>query len=173
MNRSIGAVWGLGNACFFSAWTATLPRMTRVLLLGAGNIGVAIADLLSASGDYDLTAGDLAESRLAEMPEGVHSERVDVTDDGSLREAMRGMDVVVSACPFDLNLPIAEAARELSVHYFDLTEDVETTRRIREIAADAEQRLRTAMWSGAGFHLDRRLRIELTKGFDSRCGACA
>ena len=38
--------------------------MIRVLLLGAGNIGVAIADLLSASGDYHVTVGDLDDSRL-------------------------------------------------------------------------------------------------------------
>jgi saccharopine dehydrogenase-like NADP-dependent oxidoreductase len=139
--------------------------MTRVLLLGAGNIGVAIADLLSASGDYDLTAGDLAESRLAEMPEGVHSERVDVTDDGSLREAMRGMDVVVSACPFHLNLPIAEAAREFSVHYFDLTEDVETARRVREIAANADTVFMPQCGLAPGFVSIAA--YELVKRFDS------
>jgi len=112
--------------------------MIRVLLLGAGNIGVAIADLLFTSGDYHVTVGDCDESRLKDMPEQVDTRRVDVADGGSLRDALRGMDVVVSACPFYLNVPIAEAARELSVHYFDLTEDVETTLRIREIAADAD-----------------------------------
>jgi saccharopine dehydrogenase-like NADP-dependent oxidoreductase len=112
--------------------------MTKVLLLGAGNIGVAIADLLSASGDYDVTVGDCDESRLAKMPEQVHTRHMDLTDDPLLREAMRGMDVVVSASPFYLSVPIAEAARDLSVHYFDLTEDVNTTRRVREIAAGAD-----------------------------------
>ena len=108
-----------------------------MLLLGGGNVGVAIAELLSASGDYEVTVGDRDESRLTVMPEQVDTKRLDVTDDGPLRKAMRGMDVVVSACPFDLNVPIAQAARDLSVHYCDLTEDVETTRRVREIAADA------------------------------------
>ena len=32
--------------------------MTRVLLLGAGNIGLAIAELLSEAGDFDLCVGD-------------------------------------------------------------------------------------------------------------------
>jgi saccharopine dehydrogenase-like NADP-dependent oxidoreductase len=112
--------------------------MTRVLLLGGGSIGVAIAELLSASGDYHVTVGDRDESQLTAMPEQIETRRLDVTDGGSLREAMRGMDVVVSACPFYVNAAIAQAARELSLHYFDLTEDVDTTRRVREIAADAD-----------------------------------
>lgn len=112
--------------------------MTRVLLLGAGNIGAAIAELLFTSGDYQVTVGDCDESRLSDMPEEVETKRVDAADGTSLREAMRDVDVVVSACPFYLNVPIAEAARELSVHYFDLTEDVETTRRVREVSADAD-----------------------------------
>ena len=42
---------------------------------------------------------------------------------------------VVSALPYYLNITVAEAARAAGVHYFDLTEDVATTRRAREIAA--------------------------------------
>jgi len=112
--------------------------MTRTLVLGAGNIGVAIAELLITSGDYHVTVADRDESRLRGVPEGIDSRCVDVADDGALRQAIRGMDAVVSACPFYLNVPIAQAARELSVHYFDLTEDVETAHRVREIAADAD-----------------------------------
>jgi len=112
--------------------------MTRVLVLGGGSIGVAIAELLSASGDYRVTVGDRDESQLTTMPEQIETRLLDVADGDSLREAMHGVDVVVSACPFYLNAPIAEAACELSVHYFDLTEDVDTTRRVREIAADAD-----------------------------------
>jgi saccharopine dehydrogenase-like NADP-dependent oxidoreductase len=139
--------------------------MTRVLLLGAGNIGVAIADLLSTSGDYHVTVGDLAPSRLADLPEGVDTTRVDATDDGSLRGAMRGMDVVVSACPFDLGLPIARAARDLSVHYFDLTEDVDTARHIREIAADADTVFMPQCGLAPGFISIAA--YELVKRFDS------
>jgi saccharopine dehydrogenase-like NADP-dependent oxidoreductase len=36
--------------------------------------------------------------------------------------------------PFDLNLGVAEAAHSCGLHYFDLTEDVATTARIRELA---------------------------------------
>src|SRR5690606_12924779 len=43
----------------------------------------------------------------------------------------------VSALPFFLNVPVARAAREAGLHYFDLTEDVETTRQVMQIAAGA------------------------------------
>jgi saccharopine dehydrogenase-like NADP-dependent oxidoreductase len=139
--------------------------MTRLLLLGAGNIGVAIADLLSTSGDYDVTIADLFESRLAEVPDPVQTRRVDVTDHDSLREAMRGMDVVVSACPFQLSLPIAETARDLSVHYFDLTEDVETARQVRQLASGAETAFMPQCGLAPGFVSIAA--HELVKRFDS------
>ncbi len=44
---------------------------------------------------------------------------------------------VLSACSFDVNRFIALAALEADVSYFDLTEDTETTRRIRELASEA------------------------------------
>ncbi len=139
--------------------------MTKVLLLGAGNIGVAIADLLSTSGDYHVTVADVDGSRLGEMPEQVYTKRMDLTDEHFLREAMTGMDVVVSACPFDLSVTIAEAARDLSAHYFDLTEDVETARRIREIAADADTAFMPQCGLAPGFVSIAA--YELVKRFDT------
>jgi len=139
--------------------------MTRVLLLGAGNIGVAIADLLSASGDYHVTVGDLDESRLNEVAENVYTKRMDLADDHSLRAAMAGMDVVVSACPFDLSVPIAKAARDLSVRYFDLTEDVETARRVREIADGADTAFMPQCGLAPGFVSIAA--FELVKRFDT------
>jgi saccharopine dehydrogenase-like NADP-dependent oxidoreductase len=111
--------------------------MSQVLLLGAGNIGVAIAELLKRSDDYTLTVADRDAERLVGMPEGVKSRVLDVTDRNALREAMKGSDAVLSACPYFLNVPIAEIARELGVHYFDLTEDVTTALRVRELAVGA------------------------------------
>ncbi len=44
---------------------------------------------------------------------------------------------MLSAAPYHLTLQIAVAARAANVHYLDLTEDVLSTRRIRELAAAA------------------------------------
>src|ERR1700759_3129649 len=111
--------------------------MTQVLLLGAGNIGVAIAELLKGSADYQLTVADRAEPRLAAIPSGVATSIVDVTDPIALRKALKNTEAVLSACPYFLNIPIAEQARELGVHYFDLTEDVATSQRVRQLAEGA------------------------------------
>jgi saccharopine dehydrogenase-like NADP-dependent oxidoreductase len=108
--------------------------MTHVLLLGAGKIGVAIAQLLSECGDYEVVAGDRDTRSLDKMPDGVGRREVDVLDAQSLDAALSGMDVVVNACPYFLSVPIAEAAARTGVHYFDLTEDVETAHRIRTLS---------------------------------------
>jgi saccharopine dehydrogenase-like NADP-dependent oxidoreductase len=47
-------------------------------------------------------------------------------------------DAVISSLPYYCNVGVAEAARAAGLHYFDLTEDVEVTRRVREIAAGAD-----------------------------------
>jgi len=113
--------------------------MHEILLLGAGKIGRSIAKLLGHSGDYRVLVGDVDEHalvRLVGIP-NVTTRRVDVTDDGSLRAAMRGRASVLSACSFAVNPGIARAALSEGLSYFDLTEDVATTRAVRELSAKA------------------------------------
>ena len=113
--------------------------MNKVLLLGAGKIGAAIVELLGASGDYELTVGDRDTSMLAALNgHEVKRETLDVADAEAVRRVMQGQDAVISALPFYLNVGVASVARERRVHYFDLTEDVETTRHVQRIAADAD-----------------------------------
>ena len=113
--------------------------MSKVLVLGAGQIGTAIAALLVGSGDYDVTLGDSDEAALKrDLPQDVKPLVVDIEDAKALASALKASDVVVSACPYYLNVPIAEAAAEAGVHFFDLTEDVAVSRRVRELAAGSE-----------------------------------
>ena len=111
--------------------------MTEVLLLGAGNIGEAVAELLKRTDDYQLTVADRDEKRLAAMPQGIKTLTIDVTDRVALKRALAQHEAVMSACPYFLNITIAELAREHGVHYFDLTEDVATATRVRELAQGA------------------------------------
>jgi saccharopine dehydrogenase-like NADP-dependent oxidoreductase len=112
--------------------------MPRVLLLGAGNIGVAIAELLRGSDDFELTVGDRDEKSLTSVPEGVRTRVVDVQDAAALSAALQKTDAVINALPYYLSMPIARGAFEHKVHYFDLTEDVATAREIRSFADGAE-----------------------------------
>jgi saccharopine dehydrogenase-like NADP-dependent oxidoreductase len=114
--------------------------MRRVLLLGAGKIGRAIARMLAGCGDYLVTVGDIDARALARLDgiEGIIPRRLDVADQGALVGAMVGQQAVVSACSFTANAAIARAALVAGCHYFDLTEDVATTRAVQETAKKAK-----------------------------------
>ena len=116
--------------------------MTKTILLGAGKIGETISHLLHATGDYALTVTDQDAARLAPIAAlGVRSVQADFTSQDKLRELIRGHEVVISATPFHLTPAIAEAAVASGAHYFDLTEDVESTRRVKALAAGAKTAL--------------------------------
>jgi saccharopine dehydrogenase-like NADP-dependent oxidoreductase len=112
----------------------------RVLLLGGGKIGRMIAELLSSTGDYALSVADrdkMALERLARAVPGLSTLPVDVADERVLHEALRGFEVVVSALSYYHNPSVARAALAAGASYFDLTEDVRTTREVRAIAEQA------------------------------------
>ena len=112
---------------------------TAILVLGAGNIGGSIAKLLAHAGDYRVTLADRSEEALAKLvlPGDVETQRLDVRDERRMGELLAGQAAVLSACSFDVNALIAEAALDAGASYFDLTEDVETTRRVRSLAEEA------------------------------------
>ena len=111
---------------------------TRVALLGAGKIGDAIINLLGASGDYELTGADRDPERLRyAASEYVRTQLLDAADERALGAAIAGHDVVVSASPYYLTPTIAAAAKKARAHYFDLTEDVASTRAVKALARGA------------------------------------
>ncbi len=113
--------------------------MSKVLVLGAGQIGKTIAGMLAKAGDYEVTLADSdAEALNRGLPETVAPAVVKVEDADALKRALAGREVVVSACPFYLSESIAKAAKAAGVHFFDLTEDVASSRGARELAQDAE-----------------------------------
>lgn len=118
-----------------------MSQPTKALVLGAGKIGRAIARLLHHSGDYQVRVGDISDEALnslvGETP--VDTLVIDVGNVEELGKELTNHDVVISACSFDVNEGIARAALAAGVSYFDLTEDVATTKAVREIAAQAKE----------------------------------
>ena len=111
--------------------------MLHVALIGSGKIGEAIVTLFNTLGGYKVTVVDKDAERLAPMKSlGAKIYIADVASD-NLETALKGVDVVLSACPFYLTPVLAKLARNLNAHYFDLTEDVASTRIVKEIAIDA------------------------------------
>jgi saccharopine dehydrogenase-like NADP-dependent oxidoreductase len=114
--------------------------MYRILLLGAGKIGSAIAQFLSNSADYDVLVADADEASLkrVEASADVTTIRLSASDPSSVKEALHGRQAVVSALSFALNPGVAQAALDAGASYFDLTEDRETTAAIRRVAEFAK-----------------------------------
>ena len=113
--------------------------MHKILLLGAGKIGRMIARMLSSTGEYEVLVADHDASLLerAQQQSGVATRIVDVEDTQQLAAAIAGQQTVISALSYRFNPCVAQAAFDSGASYFDLTEDIETTRRVREIAAQA------------------------------------
>jgi saccharopine dehydrogenase-like NADP-dependent oxidoreductase len=113
--------------------------MTRVLLCGAGKIGRMIAKLLSEAGDYQVRVGDTEAAALEFLQQHADVETVllNATDRDSLASAMRDCEIVISALSYHFNPLVAEVAQAAGASYFDLTEDIETTRRVRAVSQQA------------------------------------
>jgi len=113
--------------------------MHRVLLLGAGKIGRMIAKLLHDSGDYEIAVADSEPAALERLKTQTPVETlvVDADDVGQLTSAIADRQSVLSALSFHYNPRVAEVALAAGASYFDLTEDIETTRQVRAVSQKA------------------------------------
>lgn len=114
--------------------------MYTICLLGAGKIGEAIAALLSSSGRYRVRVCDSDFERtqhIAAAWPALEAHKLDLKDGAACAKLMQGCNAVISALPYHCNKQIAELALQNKLHYFDLTEDVETTKLVSQLARGA------------------------------------
>jgi saccharopine dehydrogenase-like NADP-dependent oxidoreductase len=113
--------------------------LRKILILGSGKIGRMIAKFLTSTGEYSVQVADHDAASLERLARQspVGTARIDATRHGEVVAAMNGMDAVISALSFRFNPTVALAALETGAHYFDLTEDVETTAQVRAIGERA------------------------------------
>lgn len=118
--------------------------MQRILVLGAGKIGSLIAGLLADTGQFDVLIADndpaAAEAAATgHWPRAVRHDALDAMDSDAVARYLqqRGCQAVICCLPYFANPPVARAARTAGVHYFDLTEDVDSTRAVREASDGA------------------------------------
>ncbi len=106
---------------------------TTIAVLGLGKIGHLAAELLTEAG-FEVTGFDARPNADAPFP----VRAADFADAEASLKALDGQEAVLSCLPYAFNKAVASAAHALGAHYFDLTEDVATTRHIRALAADAK-----------------------------------
>lgn len=107
---------------------------SRVAVLGLGKVGHLAASMLRENG-FDVVGYDVTAPR---SPSAFEVRRLSVELRHELDAELGGVEAVLSCLPYHLNRGVAEAAHDLGIHYFDLTEDVGTTRRIVELSATSK-----------------------------------
>ena len=134
--------------------------MKNIVVVGAGKIGSMIAELLVGSGDYGVTVIDRSQQQLDRLETAAPVSKIaaDITQGESLRKELTGKFAVLSAAPYHATRAIAEAAKAAGAHYLDLTEDVASTRAVKQLAAGAAHGLHPAVRVGARLHHHRRQR---------------
>lgn len=124
------------------------------VVIGVGGVGSLVATLLSEMG---MQVVGVDRQRNPNLPSNIECITGDVTDRAFLEQVLAKADAVVCCLPYHLTLTVARAAHQAGVHYFDATEDVESTSAIRKLAKNA----RAAMVPQNG----------LAPGFIGICGA--
>ena len=130
--------------------------MRRVLLLGAGKIGRMIAKFLDPPANYEVLVADAEAQSLERIDVRNHGSRppsFDAGIPGRPAAGLTGRQAVISALSYGNNPIVAQAALEAGASYFDLTEDIATTDRVKQIAgaarATARSSCRSAGWRRA------------------------
>ncbi|MFK5978214.1 MAG: saccharopine dehydrogenase C-terminal domain-containing protein [Rhizobiaceae bacterium] len=108
--------------------------MKTIAILGLGKVGALAARLLYDSG-FEVRGYDLHPPR-EEMPFPVMPANMEDYD--GLLTIFKDVDAVLSCLPYQLNVGVATAAHAAGIHYFDLTEDVPTTKAIIEMSSTAK-----------------------------------
>ena len=110
--------------------------MKNIIVLGLGKVGSLVGTLLTKN--FNVIGLDQNKPHYNyELPFKILKE--DVSDIKKMKEILNDFDAVVSALPFFLNKEIAKLAHDLDLHYFDLTEDVETTKYIQKLSKSSNR----------------------------------
>jgi saccharopine dehydrogenase-like NADP-dependent oxidoreductase len=95
----------------------------KILVLGAGRVGSAIARDLAREDDFFVTVTDAAPEALRQFDadDAIATRRVDVTDDYELAEAVGDQELVIGAVPGHLGFATLEALIALGKDVVDIS----------------------------------------------------
>ena len=106
----------------------------KIAVLGLGNVGKLAAKLLHDSG-FAVTGYDVRTPR-EKLPFTVKN--TDLASPEAMATEFAQIEAVLSCLPYHLNVGVATAAHAAGIHYFDLTEDVPTTKAIIELSTNSK-----------------------------------
>jgi saccharopine dehydrogenase (NAD+, L-lysine-forming) len=106
-------------------------RVDRIAVVGLGKVGRLIADML-AEREFEVWEVDADESRAT----GERASVMDVSDVAALEKVFADgeVDAVICCLPYYLTAGTATAAHSVGAHYFDLSEDVDASAVVKELA---------------------------------------
>ena len=94
--------------------------MKKVIVLGAGLVGKEMA--IDLSGKFDVTAVDINEEALDRIArQGVKTQRLDFTNEESLKNIIAGADLVVGAVPGFLGFQTVKRVIESGKNMVDIS----------------------------------------------------
>lgn len=121
-------------------------KLESILVLGLGKVGTLVGILLEKTG-FSVMGADLYKK--TGLP--FETQKLDVSNIEQVTAMMKEHDAVVSCLPYHFNLQIAVRACRHGVHYFDLTEDVHTTKQIIKLSESAKSVLAPQCGLAPGF----------------------
>jgi saccharopine dehydrogenase-like NADP-dependent oxidoreductase len=101
--------------------------MKKIAVFGLGRVGKLVALMLADEG-FDVVGVDRIPPTSFSLP----FQQVNVQDEKSVKAILSRVDAVASCLPYHWTLHLAKLAYSQGVHYFDLTEDRETTLQIQQ-----------------------------------------
>ena len=107
----------------------------KVLVLGAGNVGKAIA--YDLSGDFEVWVGDKSKERLENIKEFASPIEVDASNMGELVEVMGKFDLIIGALPGRFGFKTLQAAIKVQKDLVDISFMPENPMILHEEAEDA------------------------------------
>ena len=106
--------------------------MKNITIVGAGKIGTSIAKMLLSS-KFSITIADTNQTALDQF-EIKNIDKLFIEDDNKLLSHLEKEDYLINAGPYHISFDMAELAYDSNTNYFDLTEDVQQTEEIQNLA---------------------------------------
>ena len=103
-----------------------------VFVLGLGKVGSLVAALLHKTG-FEVVGADIQDKLVFPFP----VKKLDFSGPIDFGSEINKFDAVISCLPFHFNIDLASVAHQAGIHYFDLTEDVQTTKAIIKMSNSA------------------------------------